>query len=269
MSVQMKAAFDPAYIAVNRSGQSVTLTVTNSGNESINFRGSDDIRVREAPDGIDMLLYSGDGGSELCTNDNMGLIKADSKTGNWYAIFKGVHGSAYEWTFRPQKSTFIASGESVRIKISSINTNGASGTVSVKFMLHTSSLSCDFLADLNKICAPEIIKLSAKKTNGLNRQQFISPQTVLGSESEGFQAMPYAWPPPEPPGPKRKKLVIVEWETQNADSCSLSCRSDVYSPLATSGSTVISVDEDIYSVSLTAYSEHKSASTKKTVSIED
>lgn len=269
MSVQMKASFDPTYIAVSRSGQCVTLTLTNSGSESIDFRGSDDSRVREAPDGIDMILYSGDGGSELCTKDNMGLIKADSKTGNWDAVFKGVHDSAYEWTFRPRKSTFIAAGEFIKIKIGSVNTNGAASTVSVKFMLHTSSSSCDFSADLNKICAPEITKLSAKNTKGLNRQQFVSPQTVLGSESEGFQAMPYAWPPPEPPEPKRKNMVSVGWETKNAASCSLSCGSGVYSPLAASGSTVISVDEDIYNVTLTAYSDHESVSTEKTVSIEN
>lgn len=267
MSVQMKASFDPAYIAVNRSGQSITLTLTNSGSESIDFRGSDDSRVREAPDGIDMLLYSGDGGSELCTKDNMDLVKADSKTGNWDAVFKGVHGSAYEWTFRPHKDTFIAAGESIRIQIGSVNTNGASGTVPVKFMLHTSSLSFDFSADLNKICAPEITKFSAKNTNSLNRQQFVSPQTALGPESEDFQAMPYACPPPEPPGPKRKKMVSVEWETKNAASCSLSCGSDVYSQLAASGRTVISVDEDIYSVTLTACSEHKAVFTEKTVYI--
>lgn len=272
MAVQMKASFDPAYIAVNRSGQSVTLTLTNSGSESIDFRGSDESSVREAPDGIDMLLYSGDGGSELCTKDNMGLIKADSKTGNWDAVFKGVHGSAYEWTFRPHKAAFIAAEESIRIQISSVNTNGAAGTVSVKFMLHTSSLSCDFSADLNKICAPEITKLLTKNANGLNRQQFVPPQTALGSESEDFQAMPYACPPPEPPEPpepKRKKMISVEWETKNAASCSLRCRTGEYSQLAASGSTVISVDEDIYSVTLTAYSEHKAVFTEKTVSIEN
>lgn len=269
MAVQMKASFDPAYIAVSRSGQSVTLTLTNSGSESIDFRGSDDSGVREAPDGIDMLLSYGDGGSELCTKDNMDLIKADSKTGNWDAVFKGVHGSVYEWTFRPHKATFIAAGEFIKIKIGSVNTNGAAGTVSVKFMLHTSSLSFDFSADLNKICAPEITKLSAKNTNSLNRQQFVPPQTALGSESEDFQAMPYACPPPEPPEPKRKKMVSVEWETKNAASCSLSCRSGAYSQLAASGSTVISVDEDVYSVTLTAYSEHISVWTEKTVSIKD
>ena len=269
MSVQIKASFDPAYIALSRSGQSVTLTVTNSGSEAINFRGPDDSRVREAPDGIDMFLSCGDGEGELCTKDNMDLVKAVSETGNWDAVFKGVHGSRYWWEFIPYKSTFIAAGEFIKIKISSINTNGAAGTVSVKFILHTSSLSYDFSADLNKICAPEIIKLSAKNTNGLNRQQFVPPQTALGSESEGFQAMPYVWPPPPPPEPKPKKMVNVEWETKNAASCSLSCRSGVYSPLAASGSTVISMDKDADSVTLTAYSKHKAVFTEKNVSIEN
>ncbi|MDE5577087.1 MAG: hypothetical protein K2J11_06845 [Oscillospiraceae bacterium] len=268
MAVQMKASFDPAYIAVNRSGQSVVLTLTNSGSESIDFRGSDDSKVREAPDGIDMFLSCGDGGSELCTKDNMGLLKAVSKTGNWDAVFKSVHGSVYEWTFRPRKSTFIAAGEFIKIEIGSVNTNGASGTVPVKFILHTSSSDCNFSADLNKICAPEITRLSAKVTKNLNRQQFVPADTVLGSESEGFQAMPYVWPPP-PPEPKHKKMVCVEWETRNAVSCSLRCGSGIYSQLAASGSTVISADEDADSVTLTAYSEHKAVFTEKTVSIEN
>lgn len=269
MSVQMKASFAPDYIAVSRSGQSVTLTVTNSGSETISFRGSDDSKVREAPDGIDMFLSFGDGENELCTKDNMVFVKVKSRMESWVAESKGAHGSAYEWIFRPHNSIFVSVGESISIQISSVNTNGAAGTVSVKFMLHTSSLSCDFSADLNKICAPEITKLSAKNANRLNRQQFVPVDTVLGSECEGFQAMPYVWPPPEPPKPKRKKMISVEWETKNAAFCSLKCGSDTYPKRAASGSTVISADEDIYSVELTAYSTHEAVSTKKTVSIEN
>jgi len=247
------------------------LTITNSGSESISFNGSNDGRLCGAPDGIDILLYFGGGESDLCTKENMDLVQITSQTENWSAASQTVPStvSAYMWTISPHNATFLASGEFIKIKIGSVNTNGTPGAVTIKLMLHTSKVSCDFSANLQKVNPPEIIKLSAKVTNGLNGSKFIPLQTVLGSESEGYTAMPYVNPPPEPRPPKPKRMVSVEWETENAESCSIKCGSDTYSQIDVSGSTVLSIGGYITSVTLTAYSEYKPVSTEKTVSIEE
>lgn len=272
MGSKMCAKFYSEIILADKAAQTTAVTLTNTGDISITFCKGQEIKTKEAPNGIDIMIPIGSGKEALCTKENIDDITVCANTPGWNVqkaeTADNADNAAY-WMVYAERDITLEPGDSINIGFSSVTPNGADGAVTVTFLFHTFSAWGEFEAVLKKNLSPEIICLSVCALPSDNA--FISPETAAGEQSEGFIIMPYVWPPPDypdPPGPTPppppKKLLRVTWKTENAFSCTLLHNSDSYE-VSAAGEKDLFEKQGNNTFTLTAYGENKIGSAVRTV----
>ena len=268
MDPKMYAKFYPEIILADKAAQTTAVTLTNTGDISITFRKGQEMKTKEAPDGIDIMVPIGSGREALCTKENIDNITLCVNTPGWNIQKVRTVNNVVCWTVYAEKDITLEPNTGINVGFGSIDPNNLAGAVTVEFIFHTSSTADCFKAELKKNLSPVITELSVCALPSDNA--FISPETAAGEQSEGFIIMPYVWPPPDypdPPGPNPppspKKLLRVTWKTKNAFSCTLLHNSDSYE-VSASGEKDLFEKEGKNTFTLEAYGENKIGSAVKT-----
>lgn len=263
----MSAVLNPDIILADKTDQGGTLTITNSGDVPIKFRGRSSVMTKEAPDGINLMLPYGDKPTDLCSQTDIQSVSVTAKSKGWNANRVMISSGRALWDIYPSEDTVIQPKDSLIIKICSVKGNNKAGTVTFQMIFHTSSVGNSFSADWKKNMSPKITGFSAKFIENAVRQ-FIEPDTVASKQCEGFPLMPYVNPPPKPgPTPPRPiKKVHITWTTENASSCNLKYGTSSHDE-PESGEVFWDPIDGVKEVTLTAYGEKQIGSETQTTII--
>lgn len=263
----IECSTQPDIMAVSVGGQSFSLSV-----KAVSYDIAFDISmVQGVASGIDVSIPYGSGKDELTEEYQSVHVVQPS---GWEFKASG----ALSWNFYSKK--VLKKGSTITFSFEKIHCNTQPGTVEISVILHAYIITegkYQAVVEVVKVPLtkkevkqPEILEFSASVVRGtigdmeLGCDGFVTLESIKNLPLIPVTIMPYVCPGPEPAPPVEKKTVKVRWRTENAAYLELSVGEKLDSP---EGSKNISVNKNLDSIELTAYSEGKIFCVKKKESI--